>query len=592
MELPNLFSFTELISSLRAWAESFPDGLSNSRVASLGAAAGVSREHMWNVLNGRGKLTPHAVPGLCRLLGHEGAAATYFAQLVDLHRARSGRSQRALRAVWQTYSAHHGLDWEEVAGALSSPEPPEITSAALVCALQALGVEAPTPTGFSRAAVVPVTAAQVAEAAARLAEAPEGVATKLAPGLVALPDPRRDEAAAAAWAGTLGWIRDSTLRTPIGQRGTHFWACSVDSVALVEIMEARRHLKRRLERLAVAYAHAHAEHLFVVAVPQITLTEVWQTPNKLRRIETRAEGLPLAGQTITMDELMVKRSTSTSSPILGCLTLPEAMRAWRATQHRDRRSDAFLARRMGCKRSYVNDLASGRTRFKEQHVADVARAFDVEGDETMMAWLSGMARLGEPLSQAERVAVLEVLRGIAADHGITMLAIEEMLANRWYVAATFALSFLPNFRAIPAWVSRALRGRITWRAATEALKTLARLGLLPDAQGRHAKITVEARECEFESVALLQHEEVLRLCRAELDMLTEGSLYPGWMLALPSVAVSRLLDSVKRFVSDVTTTIQSADARVEAGSPPDRVVLITAYCAPVLNHLARRPLRA
>ena len=289
---------------------------------------------------------------------------------------------------------------------------------------------------------------------------------------------------------------------------------------------------------------------------------------------------------------MASKSITPASPILGCLSLPEVMRAWRATQPRERRSDAFLGRRMGRKRSYVSDLSMGRIRFKTEHVAEVARALEVEGDEEAMAWLSGLARLGEPISQAERAAVLEVLRGIAAVHGIRMLAIDQLLANRWYVAATFALSFLPNFRAIPVSVSRALRGKITWRAATEALEMLARLRLLPNTAGNHTQNTVEAKERDLGSVSLLHQEEVLRLCEAELDVLTEGFIYSGWMLAIPTAAVSRLMAVIERYIADMTTIFQAADTRAAAGVPPDRVVLVTAYCTPILNLPARRPLRA
>lgn len=585
----SVFEHTALVALLLAWLKAQPDGLCDDSVDRAARQLGLSRPHLWSALGGKKRLSATIAPRLVAALGVTGAAAEYVRHVVELHAAGPEQAIDAIRAVWRTYAAQHGLPWEDFAAMLAPSATPEATRAALVPALQAIGPELPASRRVAREAFVALDPARVQEAIALL-ESQQGLGHRLAPGLVELPPPALRDEAVECWSGALGWAREAMLRVQAEDREMGLWIWSADELAVRQVRAARRRLLGRLTRLARAHASAPAERVYVIAAPCLTLSEVWSAPRKVRRLETDHGGLLAEVHPAKMELQMGKRNDHPSWPLYTTLSFPEALAAWRLSRPRNQSSDAWIARKIKKKRSYVNDLALGRNRFRLEHVPQFLEVFELEADPDAAAWLEGLARLDQPLSDQERVATMEVLRGIAASRGVQALTADQLhLHSRWYVAATYALSFLPGFRAVPMWVARALRGRISARAAREALETLARLGMLTAAATEPAP--VHLGQGYRGAAAFVLYEDALRLLDAELDLLGDALDLQGWTLALPRGAWSGLRAAVLDFGVEVRAVLEAGDARAAAGQPPDRVLLTTAFALPVLT-LTPRPLRS
>lgn len=282
-----------------------------------------------------------------------------------------------------------------------------------------------------------------------------------------------------------------------------------------------------------------------------------------------------------------------SAFLYGNLTLPEILGAWRARRPAHLRSVRAMAQRIKrVNASYIADLLYDRKRFTLAHVDLMAELFGVAGDPDAVLWLEGVARLGEDRPHAERLRVLQTLRGLAAKNGVYLPELESaMMSAGWPVHATYALGVLPGFRPVPAWVSRALRGRVSLEEADEALRILRRLEMLSETGQRtdQSPATWRLKSEAITSAALYQtHDQLLGLADAELDMLGPEHDYTLWMLALPAALWRRLVEILEGFRDDVIAALQDSDARGGA----DRVLLQLAHCVPVLDLPSRGPLRA
>ncbi len=587
MDLPPILDFDDPVLYLNAVHDSCPPAERPALVRRLARGLEVTPAHVRNLLKGRRELTLAALPGLRSALDLSDSDADYLRRILEKHVAGHAELPAARLAVWAAHQTKHGKPLKDIGAKLGRPLREESARALLAAAVETLGEEAPPPDRMARGAIVPVSEADLS--AAR--EIPAAI-RRLGPGLTELQDPAESMDAARSWSGVFGLVGRALLHTRREERAIDVWVWSADEAAAREIDAARRRLKQRLKALAERGAHVPADRLHLITTPHLTLSETWRSSRRLWDGESCAPALQSRVEAAKNSPEMPKVAQPSPAFLYGKLSLPEILSAWRAGRPRELRSAEHLAKRVRTvNAAYINDLIYGRKRFQRPHVSLVAEMLSLSGDADAVAWLDGVARLGEPLSHAERLGVMRTLRGIAAQHGVFLPEAETAsMLSSWQVSATYALSFLPMFRAAPSWVSRAVYGRMSQEEAEEALVTLRSLGLL-NAEGQRTPDAPSACHLEHESLANaafhLQHQRVLRLFEAELDMLSEAHGYSAWLLALPGALWGRLQEIMRAFNDEILAALQGSDER----GAPDRVLLNAAHCVPLFALPSRGPLR-
>lgn len=576
--------FTTPAEYLNAWCRCHEDRTTDQNTAILARFAGCSERLMLQILNGVRELQRKHVPGLCAGIGLEGEAATHLERVTRLRRVGSTKEIELLKQIWTSHAEAHGLPWDAASSQLDERIPDVLAVAALGPALAALAGERVKAKTLVKRAVVPVSAAQIHEAN------PVERAV-IAPRLVELPCPETPSAA-RTWHGWLSWAGAAVPRRSKHRRYVSYIA-ALDEIASLELREIGRTLRGELIELATLAEAGPASRLVAVLYEEIDLVPAIRaaSSDSAMRWQRPAILLPPAIDGDTTLSVMDSGSATVapSRPSLeprvkplGFLDMPSCLMLWRSVQKANRRphSDAYLARRSGLPRTTVQDIAHGRTAFRAPHVPAFVRLFEVENDAEQQAALWAMAELSEP-AQAPQVAskLAITLRSLAANQGVRLPETEAwFVRSRWYAQAIHVMGQLRRFEPSTGWICRAMHGRITWKAAEDALHALNTLGLLrEDATGRVFSLdpvhTTQGSLSEWGRYDLIQG--VLQLVRSELELLDGQQRVTGFVLALPEAAMPRLLALLDRMRVRMRDVLQDAEARRLAGAPMDRVTLYT-----------------
>lgn len=574
--------FTTPAEYLNAWCRCHEDRTTDQNTAILARFAGCSERLMLQILNGARELQRKHVPGLCAGIGLEGEAATHLERVTRLRHVDGEEAVALLKQIWGSYAEVHGLPWDAASSQLGENVPHVLSVAALGPALAALAGERVKAKTLVKRAVVPVSSQQIIEAC------PVGFPV-IAPRMVELPSPETP-AAARIWHGWLSWAGAAVPRRSKHRRYVRYVA-ALDALASVELQENRRTLREDLMALAMMAEAGPANRLVAVLYEEIDLVPPiraaasdaamrWQRPAILLPPAIDGDTTSCVMETDPATAATLKSSYAGRVKPLGFLDMPSCLRRWRSMQKANKRphSDAFLARRTGLPRTTVQDIAHGRTGFRAPHVPAFVRLFEVENDQEQQAALWAMAELSEP-AQAPQVAskLAITLRSMAANHGVRLPETEAwFVRSRWYAQAIHVMGQLRRFEPSTGWICRAMHGRITWKAAEEALHALNTLGLLrEDAAGRVFSVEPVHDEelplAEYGSFELTQG--ILQLVRSELEILDGQQRLSGFVLALPEAAMPRLMDLLERGRDRVLAALGGAEARRLAGAPMDRVTL-------------------
>ena len=280
---------------------------------------------------------------------------------------------------------------------------------------------------------------------------------------------------------------------------------------------------------------------------------------------------------------------------LGFLDLPSCLRAWRLSRETREKpsSDGYISRRTGLPKSTVQDLLHGRVRFGPKYVDAFRRLFDIGDDpasQTALHAMADLSRADRDPARAGRLALIQ--RRAAADRKVRRPETEAWFAaSRWYPRAIHAMADLRRFEPSTGWITRAMGGRITWKAAEEALYALTTLGLLrlgPEGRVVATENVHDRSSTNPSFVGVQLNDSILSLIRSEIEVMDDAQTLQGYAFALPEEALPELFSLLGQLKVDVGLVLAEAEARRRAGLPMDRVLLLAWQCFPQFRKLNPR----
>lgn len=592
LDPPDIYAFTSPAPYLEAWLVRQPSRSANAAADWLAKHAGCSRQHIWSLAGGSRKVQPEHVPALARALGLDDEGREYLRRLVALQNA-SVRDARELRlSVWEIHAAHAGISAVELENLRSRESVPGAASCALlplITLLETLGCDLRIRE-LERMLLASPGPGPVGDALARHG-AGESVEASLYPRLLAIRGPADlDGADELTWHGLLDQGREHLLRVPAQERDFDAFTWSADAQATLEAGRALKRYDQGLRALTRDTAGQPVERLLLVCAQQVPLTDVLHVTRKRPGVETDSEPLPASAGSSRIEE----RSGDLPSQAEGrpCIyafqSFASFARAWIAWRKGagQQTSARFLERHFGLSRSVLNDLMRGASRLRDEQVPILAKGLDLDPQEA--AYLEGLARHERAEDLDERVRTRHALLSFAARHGVRTLEGESFLvASHWGARAIHALSFLPGFRASPAWISLVLRGRLPWQDAARLFEAMRAVGMAPGGVGR----ILEAPEHRGLASYAYQRS-LLRLLQGEVQIPTREQVLRAWVLALPEAALPRLIALQAAYKAEIRRCLEAGDARASSGeSSPDRVLLIAGQLFPLTHVLRARIVR-
>ena len=593
--LPSIYDSTDVRAWLCRWIAHQPEGASKKHLTWLGEQLGVELAHVRLLLTGERRLQLEWVEPLSRVAGLDAEEREYLRRLILLQRASPREAAELTRSVWEIYAAKQGVAPAEVARLLRRAQPVGPVELALLPALPLLaelpGVEL-DPEGLDAALILPPDPGALARVLARWRDgetfgAPSGARFSAIPG----PGPRQG-LGASVWEGCLGLARHSLVAIPGDQREFHILVWAVDELAVRQAEAALRRLARALRSLVRRHAESRVGQVLMLLCETHRASEVLRPPaHEYRPAFVSGEGRLRVGEKSGTEE---QDSTTTTPPpepipcLYRFLEFVHFARTW-VDQRRTRGqvcSATWLSKRAGLSRTLCNNLCTGASLLRLEHIPGVIRAFGLIPEDA--PYLEGMSRYttaSDPLAKARERSLL--LRYAAERQIRTVQGEHFRFLSHWAPLVVYEMASLPAFWLDRSWLHYALRGRVHWEEAGEILETLFHLGLLDRETGR--PLTNSAlREVELEESIRLAgfngQDSVLELLIRELLFPVPDRLQLGWVLAVPDSVFSQVLERVAAYHHEVQQIYEAAATRP---TQLDRVVITATQLFP-LARLSRR----
>ena len=589
--IPSIYDHTDPRPWLTAWVAERSGTDPGPTLRWLARRLELKVETLRVILRRERKLQPSHVAPLAEATGLDAEATEYLRLLVALLVAGPRDAGQAQRSVWAIYAVKQGVPPDEIVRLHRDAELRGPVELALLPALPLLaelpGVEL-DPEGLDPVLLLPPEPSPLA---AVCAEWREGARAGRLDGARFCVFERPDDADSLdseVWEGALELARHSLLAFPAEERDYHAMVWAVDEPGLVEADAALRRLIRALRRLVRRHAEAPLGTIYLLLCETHRVSEVLRSAGDHSRPSAVRQARRLRGAAKLATEAADRPGGPTTQEPVPCLyrflEFQNYAQSWRAARHDagDPCSYEWVGRRAGMLGSVCHNVFTGLTKLQPDHVPKLGKVLGFDADE--LAYLEGMSRYALATDLASRARERALLARYAAEHGHRTLDGERFrFLSDWVPQVIYELCALPCAFAQRSWIHYALRGRVHWEEAEDALKVLETLGLLDPATGRPrpaAAVNLPGSD-EAERLALFRlHEQVLELLRRELLFPAPDQRASGLALALPDVAWPAARELVARYQSELHAACASASARAR----PDRVVIFATQLFP----LARR----
>lgn len=587
--MPDPRDFADYASYLVEWCAAQPARSPTEKVKELAGFAGCSATQMHYVLRRARQLGAAQGRALTRCLDLSAEAADHLIGLFELPELPTRLARARREALLSDMAAGQGRVWG-TPNALVDERPHDAAVLGGIAAAAAVFEgDLPSLHQLLEAAVPPVS---VATLEAALAGAAQG--ERLAPRLARLPSPSLNPAA-GAWAhqGLLSFASDALLRLGQAERDVRAFTTSLDEEGFVALEAIDRRVEADLVALAEDAELRVPTTVSALLTQRLTVAGPYPagaSAGELRWREDTVALPPIAAAPAPAPIDPDRRALALPHPA-GSTSFPAYLAAWRAAARAVGLpwSDRWLATQTGLPPSTLHDLASGATRFTSDYASCFYKPLRLEKDPLGQMALAGMALVAAPDDLRQKARTIHHLTGLLPSGGTPPAASDaHFLQSQWYVGALCALGALGGFFAHPGWVCRALRGRVDWRTAEQALQVVARVGLLrraPDGQVVCMDPLVRL-EGPHRAVAQFElHEGILTLMRAELNERSPDLRLGGWLLAHPDAADKRLKRILVEWDAGTRLALTDAEQRRARGEPMDRVVMISRHLFPVFHKL-------
>lgn len=593
--LPSIYTFTDVRAWLCSWIAHQPDGGTRGYRTWLGEQLGIELPHVRLLLTGERRLQLEWIEPLSRIASLDAEGREYLRRLILLQRASPREAAELTRSVWEIYAAKQGVAPAEIARLLRADLPVGPVELALLPALPLLaelpGVDL-DPEGLDAALILAPDPAALGRVLARW-RAGETFGEPDGARFCAIPGPGPGHGlGAGVWEGCYGLARHSLIAIPAEERCYHALVWAVDQRAVQEADAALVRLGRAVRGIVRRHAERPVGRVMALLCATHRVNDVLRPPTHENRPPVDlAPSLLSAGEKTATEGEHSAIATPKPEPnpcLYRFLDFAHFARTW-VDQRRNRGqvcSATFLSSRSGLSRTLCNDLCTGASLLRLEHIPGVLRAFQLTAQDT--PYLEGLSRYAlatDPLAKARERALLV---RYAAERGIRTPQGEHFrFASHWAPQVIYELASLPAFRHQRSWIHYALQGRVHWEEAGEILETLAHLRLLDPTTGRPvAGAVIQGPRLEEATrlAGFRLHDSVLELLTHELLFPAPDRIARGWMLAIPEAALPQVQDKLSLFQLELRQIYEAASARP---LDLDRVVITATQLFP-LARLKRR----